>query len=166
MAGRTARAHHAFGRDRADDAADQGWQGMEGMLSVSQREIAQLHRQRREGLLPLLWMRRAWRCHSLDDRPAWSDLHGRCGGTGSGGRHGDARARSAHGSCCRTARRAARRDVCGAAMVCGAIGQRRGPARARLSGKTRPRCPHHSPIRLWLRAGRAAGAEGRFAAIS
>ena len=75
--------------------AQQGRARVEGLLPVPQREDAELLRQRRQGLLPLLRLRGAWRRDPLDDRPARAAVHG-CGqGAGAGRGHGGARAGSA-----------------------------------------------------------------------
>ncbi len=74
---------------------------VEGLLPVPQREDAELHGQRREGLLPLLRLRRAWRRDPLPDRRARPALHGRG--------QGACRARPAWRSRRRSARPRARR---------------------------------------------------------
>ena len=50
---------------------------VEGLLPVPQREDAELHGQRRQGLLPLLRLRRAWRRDPLPHRRARPAVHGR-----------------------------------------------------------------------------------------
>ncbi len=87
---RAPQPHPAFGADRPHHQAAKGGPGVPRLLPVPQREVAQLLRQRRQGLLPLLWLRRAWRRDPLDDRPARPAVHG-CGqGTGPGRGHGNA----------------------------------------------------------------------------
>ena len=55
-------------RHRALGEAHQGRPRVQGLLPVPPGEDAELHGQRREGLLPLLRLRRAWRRDPLSDR--------------------------------------------------------------------------------------------------
>ena len=84
----------ALGADRAHGEAAARRARVEGLLSVPQRKDAELHRQRRERLLPLLRLRRAWRRDPLADRPRGL-LHGRGQGARRRGRDGGPRPRPA-----------------------------------------------------------------------
>ena len=68
----------AVGADRQDHQAHKAGREYTRLLPVPQREDAQLLRQRRQGLLPLLRLLGAWRRDPLDDRPARAAVHG-CG---------------------------------------------------------------------------------------
>ena len=68
---------------------------VEGVLPVPQRKDAELHRQRRQGLLPLLRLRRARRRDPLPHRPSRHAVHGRGQGARGQGRAGRPRARPA-----------------------------------------------------------------------
>src|SRR3546814_3282957 len=81
-----------FKQKTADELRISDWSSD---VCSSDLKDAELHDQRREGLLPLLRLQRAWRCDPLDDRPARTVVHGRGEGTRRRGRDGGARARSA-----------------------------------------------------------------------
>ena len=71
MARRTARSRVTLsGVITRTTRLHEGRARVEGLLPVPQREDPELHGQRREGLLPLLRLRRARRRDPLDDRPA------------------------------------------------------------------------------------------------
>src|SRR3546814_2736190 len=82
LSGRTAQPRGAVGRGRARGQACPRRAGMEGLLPFSQRKDAELLRQRRQGLLSLLRMRRAWRRDSLPHRPCGTCLSRRGGASG------------------------------------------------------------------------------------
>ena len=69
-----------------------GTQGrVQGLLPVSQGKVAQLHGQRPEGLLPLLRLRRPWRCDRLRHAVRPAVLHGGDRIAVGPGRHGGSR---------------------------------------------------------------------------
>ena len=93
----------------------QGRAGVEGVLPVPPREDAELHDQRRQGLLPLLRLRGARRRDPLPDRPARPAVHG-CG-KGARGEGGDG------GSRPRSARAGAAERATGLTDVMAAVAQ-------------------------------------------
>ena len=115
--------------DRAQRQAAAGRARMEGLLPVPQREDAELHRQRRKGLLPLLRLRRPWRRDPLADRRARARLHGRGQGAGRFGRHGGARARPARAGESRARGGSLRGDGGGRRWFVEQLGRDRGRAR-------------------------------------
>ncbi len=160
LARRTARAHAAVGADRQDDQAAARRARVEGVLPVPQREDAELHRQRRQGLLPLLRLRRARRCDPLDDRSARPALH-RCGqGTRAGRRARRPRAGSPRARTGRARLGAARRHGQAAAWYVEQLGRAEGAsaraylaqarhlgsAGAQLPYRARPREPHRAAL--------------------
>ncbi len=134
-------------------------------VPVPQREDAVLHGQRRQGLLPLLRLRGAWRRHRLRDADRGADLPGGGREAGRHGRAGGSPRQPRGAGPGEAGALAARRQRGRGQVVREAVAPAPGARGARLSPPPRPVRGDDRPVPAGLRAGVArraqVGADGR-----
>ena len=137
---------------------ESGQRGHVGAMPVPSGKDAELPRGRPQGLLLLLRLPREGRRHRLRSGDRERRLHGGRRNPGAGGRHADARPRSAGTAKGRQARRTVRSDGAGDQLLSPATQDGGGERRARLSCRPRPRRRRVRPLGDRIRAARMGDA--------